>query len=121
MSQPQNPGIAVPPATVMLRQGDVLLVPADAIPDDARVITRDNGRVVLAYGEVTGHAHAIASHEATQLRDGDDRYLRLEAAATLAHEEHAPIEVPPGVYRIVIQREYVPAPVPANAWRRVID
>ena len=121
MSQPQKPGIAVPRTTVMLRQGDVLLVPADAVPEDARVVARDDGRVVLAYGEVTGHAHAIASRAATQLRDGDDRYLRLDAEATLAHEEHAPIEVPPGVYRIVIQREYVPAPVPSQAWRRVID
>jgi hypothetical protein len=121
VSEAEIPGIAVPNAPVMLRQGDVLLIPADGIPAAARVVARDKGRVVLAYGEVTGHAHAIASRDATHLRDGDDRYLRLRATATLAHEEHAAIEVPPGVYRIVIQREYVPAPVPANAWRRVID
>ena len=43
------------------RQGDVLLIPTDAIPEKAKRVTRDAGRIVLAYGEVTGHAHAIAS------------------------------------------------------------
>ena len=138
MSQQQRPGIRVPltvttfevsqpvspepqPAPAMVRQGDVLLVPVDAIPEKARPVARDNGRVVLAYGEVTGHAHAISSAAATQLHDDIERYLRLTAVATLQHEEHAAIELAPGSYRIVIQREYVPSPVNTSSWRRVID
>ena len=35
--------------------------PSDAIPEAAKPVARDHGRVVLAYGEATGHAHAIAS------------------------------------------------------------
>ena len=78
MSQFDPSGIRVPEtAPAMVRQGDVLLVPADEIPDGAKPIARDHGRVVLAYGEVTGHAHAIAAPGATLLADGDDRYLRL--------------------------------------------
>lgn len=121
MSQFDDPGIGVPETPLMVRQGDVLLVPVDAIPDAAKPVARDRGRVVLAYGEATGHAHAIASSAATQLVDDVERYLRLSTAATLAHEEHAPIELAPGTYRIVIQREYVPAPVNSPAWRRVVD
>lgn len=45
-----------------IRQGDVLLKQAAAVPPDAILVPDDRGRVVLAYGEVTGHAHAIADH-----------------------------------------------------------
>jgi hypothetical protein len=109
-----------PPAQV--RQGDVLLVPTEEIPEEASVVPRDGGRVVLAYGEATGHAHAFSTAVATQLRHGDRRYLRLTGRATLEHEEHAPIDVAPGSYEVVIQREYVPPAVEeAPAWRPVID
>ncbi|OGT54434.1 MAG: hypothetical protein A3E01_02990 [Gammaproteobacteria bacterium RIFCSPHIGHO2_12_FULL_63_22] len=53
----------------MYRQGDVLIVPAKAIPKGVEPISRDKGRVVLAYGEVTGHAHAIKSEKAALFRD----------------------------------------------------
>ena len=122
MSQFDPSGIRVPEtAPAMVRQGDVLLVPVDAVPASAKPVARDRGRVVLAYGEATGHAHAIVSSAATQLQDDIQRYLRLTAGATLQHEEHGPIAIAPGTYRVVIQREYVPAPVNSPAWRRVID
>ena len=54
-----------PSSAAMVRQGDVLLVPVDAIPEAAKPVARDHGRVVLAYGEATGHAHAISSAAAT--------------------------------------------------------
>jgi hypothetical protein len=41
------------------RQGDVLLERISALPAGLRPVNRDKGRVVLAYGEVTGHAHAL--------------------------------------------------------------
>ena len=122
MSQFDPSGIGVPETVpAMVRQGDVLLVPVASIPETARPVARDSGRVVLAYGEATGHAHAISSAAATQLHDDIDRYLRLTAVATLQHEEHAAIDLAPGTYRVVIQREYVPAPVNSPAWRRVVD
>src|SRR5262245_29451672 len=49
----------------LIRQGDVLLIPVDpelvdgAAPANRRVQERVAGRVVLAEGEATGHAHAI--------------------------------------------------------------
>ena len=104
-----------------VRQGDVLVLGVEAIPDDAKPVTRDRGRVVLAYGEVTGHAHAIAARDATLLELDGERYLRVTAPVTLDHEEHATIELPPGSFRVVIQREYVPSELPEQAWRRVVD
>ena len=122
MSQIDPAGRRAPEtAPAMVRQGDVLLVPVDVIPASAKPVARDRGRVVLAYGEATGHAHAIVVLGGHPTPDDIQRYLRLTAVATLQHEEHGPIAIAPGTYRVVIQREYVPAPVNSPAWRRVID
>jgi hypothetical protein len=60
-----------------LRQGDVLLVPiAPSRIPAGRVVPRDRGRIVLAYGEVTGHAHAIDSATAVLTETDTDRRLR---------------------------------------------
>lgn len=93
----------------MYRQGDVLLVAVDAIPRPTQWFSRANGRVVLAYGEATGNAHAIADRAAELLGWRDERYLRVTApeGAALTHPEHDPIVVPPGEYRVVRQREYM--------------
>ena len=93
------------------RQGDVLIVAADSIPAAATQVERDNGRIVLAYGEVTGHAHAILDREAELLAapGTEDRFLRIMAAVELQHEEHATITLPPGDYIVRIQREYTSA------------
>src|SRR3954453_10783779 len=44
---------------MLYRQGDVLIARIDEVPEDLEAVPRDKGRVVLAYGEVTGHAHAV--------------------------------------------------------------
>ncbi len=104
-----------------VRQGDVLLVETDDLPEAATPIKRERGRIVLAYGEVTGHAHVVRSASATLVRHDDERYLRAIAPVVIEHEEHAPIHLPAGDWRVVIQREYAPDPIPANAWRTVAD
>ena len=103
---------------MIVRQGDVLLMRCKgkgkgAIPPDATEVPRDNGRVVLAYGEVTGHAHAFGERHVALFRAGDEgastAYLRIDGLpATLRHEEHAPIKLPAGTYRVIRQREYTP-------------
>lgn len=45
-----------------VRQGDVQLEPVAALPAGCTEIKPDSNRIVLAYGEVTGHAHAIYDH-----------------------------------------------------------
>lgn len=90
-----------------VRQGDVLLHPVESIPAAVVEEAREGGRVVLAYGEVTGHSHAIAEPGAAILSTADgERFLRLVGAADLVHEEHARIRVAPGVALIVIHREW---------------
>ena len=37
----------------MYRQGDVLIVPVESIPEELDPVDREDGRVVLAHGEVT--------------------------------------------------------------------
>jgi hypothetical protein len=104
----------------VIRQGDVLLVPVDEIPAGAMPVARDNGRLVLAYGEVTGHAHVVDAPEADATlltTEQNERFLRLMAPAPLVHEEHARIELAPGIYRQIPQEEWSDAMEP----RRVVD
>jgi hypothetical protein len=101
------------------RQGDVLLRAIDRIPSGARPVPGKRRRVVVAEGELTGHAHAFATGDVKLLRDNRSRrsFLRIPAGgAPLSHEEHATILVPQGRYEVLLQREYAP-----RAPRRVRD
>jgi hypothetical protein len=93
---------------LMFRQGDVLVFSVEVIPESVTPVARDAGRIVLAYGEVTGHAHAIMDRDAELLAASttDDRFLRIMSAVELRHEEHATITLPPGNYIVRRQREY---------------
>jgi hypothetical protein len=93
------------------RQGDILLVVVPAIPENARPLPRDEGRIVLALGEATGHAHAIADPRAALLQTGlRQRFLQVlaEGGVLLCHEEHDPLLLPQGAYQVRRQREYAP-------------
>lgn len=93
----------------MLRQGDVLLVPVDRVPEGLKEIPLEDGRIVLAHGEATGHMHVIegeAQFLAEDLEDFDRRFLMVEEEAELVHDEHDTITVPPGEYEVRRQREY---------------
>ena len=80
-----------------------------------RSVARDEGRIVLAYGEATGHVHAIADADAELIElESGERFLVTERGVSLRHEEHEAIELLPGTYRVVRQREYVPAPAPED-------
>lgn len=107
------------------RQGDVLLErisgkAESVIPKTAKDVTPKD-RIVLAYGEVTGHAHAVypevkeGSKEPVmpaKLWDaGAERFLQVLEKTALRHEEHTAIPLEPGVYRVVRQREYTAADI----------
>ena len=94
----------------MYRQGDVLLVKRDvAIFSDTRPVPRVKGRVILALGEATGHAHAIDSPLAELFEERDGTLLlHVAGSCDLKHEEHDPIQLDEGVYEVRRQREYVP-------------
>ena len=113
---------------VIYRQGDVLLV---KVNDDDKWINRDRwknitpkDRIVLAYGEVTGHAHAVYPEVDSVEMDGSEpgkpklkaklwdagaeRFLQVLEKTALRHEEHTTIPLEKGTYRVVRQREYDP-------------
>lgn len=117
------------------RQGDVLIVRVDSLPSNATKRERDNGRVILAYGEVTGHCHQIDNPDAAILFDLDLSatpqanarraayagitepvdpsadlltFLTVDTLSQLVHDEHAAITLEPGTYQVIRQREYTP-------------
>jgi hypothetical protein len=93
------------------RQGDVLLCAIDRIPPEAKPVPTNGDRVIVALGELTGHAHAFAAAEAQLLQEKSSRRSFLvigEGGARLCHEEHEPILVPTGRYELRRQREYTP-------------
>jgi hypothetical protein len=90
------------------RQGDVLLVRVASLPCEAKPEPASDQSVILAYGEVTGHAHRLSSQGVTLYSFNDDRLLEVRQPSDLTHEEHAPLKIEPGIYKVVRQREYTP-------------
>lgn len=112
----------------IIRQGDVILVPVRSLPSGLTPIPLDKGRIVLAYGEVTGHAHAIADHTSAKREtnkiiaklfgaSNGQRFLEVTAPVNLTHEEHTPHLIPPGLYEVPIQVDMTSDKLP----RRVAD
>lgn len=98
------------------RQGDVLIERVARIPKDA-VKQKPKGRIILAHGEATGHHHSVDIDAADWWKQADDtQFLTVAKAAAVTHQEHAPITLPAGKYRIRRQREYTP-----EAIRNVAD
>lgn len=97
------------------RQGDVYIERIDALPKEVTHISC--GKSVLAEGEATGHKHEIDAMAAEAwLRNGETIALRVTQPAKVRHQEHAPIPLKRGVYRVIRQKEYSPEEI-----RRVAD
>lgn len=113
------------------------------LEDRMRHDIREHGRIILAFGEVTGHCHEILTAEAdvptldqAQFYELDGvRELLILAPCLLRHEEHAPIALfpnrqeqyrqgdvllcptGPGTWRVTTQREWAGP----DEWRAVLD
>lgn len=96
----------------MIRHGDVQIIKVKEMPEEVKLL---KGRKELAYGEVTGHAHRIDVGELFETKNGE-LYLKLDALGTLTHEEHKPVKLGKGVYRVCIKRQYTP-----DGWTNVRD
>lgn len=82
----------------IVRQGDVLLVPVKAIPEGTKS-AMEKGRAVLAYGEVTGHAHVIDAPKRSlnyRVTPEGKRFVELIKKVVLRHEEHSAIHLVEG-------------------------
>lgn len=96
-----------------IRQGDVVLIPTD-IPKETHVVHREarfgKGQgIIVASGEATGHHHRVRDRSARLHTKDGVSYLRVgKNGASLTHEEHDPLKLEAGDYRIGTQREYEP-------------
>jgi hypothetical protein len=119
-----------------IRQGDVLLRPVGKLPMGCKPEVLGS-RIVLAHGEVTGHAHAIYDHLPATMAPGaadeiaeaaiararlwispsGDRFLEVTEPVTLRHEEHTEHTIPAGIFELPVQVEYTEA----QAVRAVAD
>ena len=57
---------------------------------------------VLAYGEVTGHAHRVT----VDVYENEDGTREFDTATTITHEEHKEITIPDGKWISGIVNEY---------------
>ena len=110
------------------QQGDVVMFQVD---DETFAKNRGNEdpvhyngktptHAILAFGEATGHTHqvnmadmvkeaGVSLHMGYNREAGEDVPNAFEVhneVVTLKHEEHNPIEVPPGKYVVRIVREF---------------
>lgn len=91
-----------------VRQGDVWIERVSKISGECEKQKPINGKIILAYGEATGHHHAIDADKADWWKQGDEQFVTVHRPTQVVHQEHAPIALPPGRYRVLRQVEYRP-------------
>lgn len=103
----------------MFAQGDLLIEKVEDIEPSGTILRADaTGAIVLAEGELTGHRHAIYDRVTMFREDAlardipSDLYVGhvkvADGSATILHQEHAPITLREGTYRVRRQRELEP-------------
>lgn len=102
----------------LIAQGDILLEQTRDVCISGQIIpSKDDGAIIIAEGELEGHSHAFYGGNVTFFRDPalaadmlDELYLghvKIENdQAVLEHEEHEPISLSRGTYRVSRQREF---------------
>ena len=113
------------------QQGDVVMFQVDDATFDKYATargsdnavsynTQSHNNPVLAFGEVTGHLHQIHMKDMLEEaevtlhmgyyreagKDVPDAFEVREKPVTLTHEEHNPLDIPPGKYVVRIIREF---------------
>lgn len=84
------------------RQGDLFFVPVK--PEEVKGRKQKNN--VIALGELTGHSHELVEGEV--LQDKGTKFLVLSKASKVVHQEHNPVALEKGTYKVTRQREYKP-------------
>ena len=102
-----------------IRHGDVLLL---AVENEIPQWIKPKSKVILAEGELTGHAHILTASKVYEWEENGQRYVRVTGElGTLYHEEHDPIPVKvldaDTTYRVIQQQEWDLK----NQWRKVQD
>lgn len=94
------------------QHGDVLFYLTDEKPDfrGCKRKRAKGGRLIVAEGELTGHAHVIEEVEKCRMYEDPDGtlWLKVDKQVEVVHEEHTAQALQPGVYRVGIVREVDP-------------
>ncbi len=102
------------------RQGDILLMQKDSLPQWRRQLNTIRGRVILAKSAITikgllhrqpQHCHYFAAPNVQHYREcgTGNIFIAIEnGPAELLHQEHYGISVPAGIYRVIRQRQWHP-------------
>ena len=93
--------------TVHYRQGDIMLKKIKKIPSKAEKKETD----IVLEGEATGHAHRIVNGSIFEVQHWNESEVYIDATSKeckLIHDEHNTIDLEPGYYEMVRQREYDP-------------
>ena len=89
----------------LLVQGDVFLIHVGNVPQGAIKKEKTKRGYILAEGETTGHAHIINDNVEMYEKDGT-LYIKTDKKAAVKHEEHQPITVAKGIWKVGIVREF---------------
>lgn len=97
--------------------GDVIIKSINSLPKDLKPYRHN----AVQYGEIQNHSHAVTGDfkihftledftQGTKLDDirfNGTKYLEVgEGGATISHEEHHTIQLPPGIYKCFTVREF---------------
>lgn len=90
----------------LYRQGDILFIQNElqTAPESATL----HAELPIAEGEITGHHHVARGQNLSILftRDQDIVDFLAPLGCRIEHDEHLPLELPPGSYQVRRQREY---------------
>lgn len=92
----------------IFQQGDVILKVVSSVPAGPRKEDDLTKKGILALGEATGHCHQLERtelDEADVFRINEELFMVVKKAVALKHQEHNPVTVPPGTYKVDIVRE----------------
>lgn len=90
---------------MIYRHGDVDIIQISELPKNLTKLNTD----VLAEGETTGHSHKLDGRFTIyQEPQTELKFMFVEAPTKIKHEEHTTIEIAPGIYKILIEREFSP-------------
>lgn len=94
----------------LVQQGDVLFYTVNELPATiTKVKPAIKGLVTFAEGEVTGHHHSCVADNVELYEDEHGTlWCSVEKETTVTHQEHKPVTLSPGTYKIGIVREVDP-------------
>jgi len=83
------------------RHGDLLIKETKSMPVDSKQLSTK----VLAEGETTGHVHELTGQVLVYEKQGK-KFFDAKETIHLTHQEHKTIQIDPGTYQVIHEREY---------------